>query len=284
MPPQTPQQLKKLERLANAIDIGDVAISNQLSELEDKLDDVLPALGEQIADSIKSAVGAIPQPDSPEFPTSIEVSNLPELQRVQVVNFPEQKAPVVNVEQPNITVTPAEVIVDVNSVTQKVGELHTTTKEIKDILSIKEEFEPTQIYNKAGQLLDWDEIIRLLKGIRDKETGHGGGYSSNLGIVANTQGVAPLSGTSANGTVALTVADTWYAVPSTVPTVPYVLVVTLENANGTIRLGLSNSGTPSVTNGMIAPGIFTVRLAAGQVVYYGSSTAGDDVNWATKEI
>lgn len=100
----------------------------------------------------------------------------------------------------------------------------------------------------------------------------------------NSSGIAPLSSSSANGTVDLTSADTWYAVPSTIPNANYILVVTQENATGTIRWGFDNTGTPSATNGNQAPSQLTVRLSAGQVVYYASSTAGDDVNWTTKII
>lgn len=94
--------------------------------------------------------------------------------------------------------------------------------------------------------------------------------------------VRPLSGASANGTRELTAANTWYSVPSTVPTSPYVLVASLENAVGTVRFGFTNTSTPSVTNGTIADGTITLKLAANEVIYFGSSVAGDDINWTTK--
>lgn len=95
-------------------------------------------------------------------------------------------------------------------------------------------------------------------------------------------GDGPLGGSSANGATALVSANTWYAVPSTVPMQPYILVATIEANAGTVRFGFDNTGTPSATNGNLAPGELKVRLAAGQVVYYASTTAGDDVNWSTK--
>ncbi len=98
----------------------------------------------------------------------------------------------------------------------------------------------------------------------------------------SVKGIAPLSGAGVNGTRALASANTWYSVPSTVPTSPYVLVVTIENALGDIRFGFDNTGTPSATNGNIAPSQLTLKLAASQVVYYASTVAGDDVNWSTK--
>ncbi len=92
-----------------------------------------------------------------------------------------------------------------------------------------------------------------------------------------------LSGASTNGTVALAIADTWYQVPTTAPIEPYTMVVTLENAVGTLRWSFNNGGTPSATNGNIAPEQLTIDLAANQVIYYASSTAGDDVNFTYKE-
>lgn len=100
----------------------------------------------------------------------------------------------------------------------------------------------------------------------------------------NTTGISPLSGSSSNGTRELTSANTWYAVPSTVPTSAYNLIVTLENAAGDIRWGYDNTGTPSATNGNRALDSIERNLAGGQVIYFASSVAGDDVNWTTKII
>lgn len=96
--------------------------------------------------------------------------------------------------------------------------------------------------------------------------------------------VKPAMGTSVNGTRDLTSANTWYSVPSTVPTVDYILVVSIENGTGTIRWGFDNTGTPSATNGNIADGTIQIKMPANGVLYFASSTAGDDVNWLTKEI
>jgi len=95
---------------------------------------------------------------------------------------------------------------------------------------------------------------------------------------------AALSGDSANGTVNLANADTWYQVPSTVPIAPYYLIATIETAAGTVRFGFSNSGTPSATNGNQAPSHFVIPLLGNQVIYFASTAAGDDINWTTKII
>jgi len=86
-------------------------------------------------------------------------------------------------------------------------------------------------------------------------------------------------GSTSGGTIALASANTWYAVPSSAPTVDYTLIASLENADGTVRFSFDNGGTPSATNGNIAPSHLAVKLGAGKILYFGSSTAGDDVNF-----
>jgi len=92
-----------------------------------------------------------------------------------------------------------------------------------------------------------------------------------------------LSGASSDGTVALAIADTWYAVPSVIPASDYYLVISKENAAGTIRWSFNNGGVPSTTNGnKMENDDIIIYLNGGEVVYFGSSTAGDDVNWSCK--
>ena len=98
---------------------------------------------------------------------------------------------------------------------------------------------------------------------------------------------AGLSGSSTNGSVTLTLADTWYQVPDTVPTKDYVLLISAhESFAGTMRMAFDNSSAPSATNGIIvgADVPIAVDLAGGQVIYIASDTAGDIVNYSTKEI
>jgi len=91
------------------------------------------------------------------------------------------------------------------------------------------------------------------------------------------------SGSTSDGTVALTDADTWYAVPTTAPTEDYILVVSSENAAGTIRWSYDNGGTPSATNGNKLPIHLALKLGANKTIYAGSSDAGDDVNYTIIE-
>lgn len=91
------------------------------------------------------------------------------------------------------------------------------------------------------------------------------------------------SGSTSDGTIALASSDTWYSVPASAPTTDYIIVVTIENEAGTIRWSFNNGGTPSVTNGNIAPEHLAVKMASNNALYYGSSSAGDDVNYTVIE-
>lgn len=128
------------------------------------------------------------------------------------------------------------------------------------------------------------EVDRVGEGGRGFIGGGGGGLTPDQLRTTVVTTTTYFAGASANGTRDLTSANTWYAVPSTVPTSPYILVATVENSVGTVRFAFDNTGTPSSTNGNQAPSQLTVRLAANQVIYYASSSAGDDVNWTTKVI
>ena len=257
-----------LANLTEAIDTNE-----KLDALLSK-DIIIPPIPEEIeitlegVEYIKGDKG-----DTSEYPAEVSINNLPEVQKVEVINFPEQKAPVVKVEASKAPVVNVEApIVNVDT-EEVVAEL----KNISDILSRPEEYKEDVDFQKLFDELG-EKIAKL------KISGGLAGAGSLVGVESNTKGVAPLSGSSANGTRDLTSANTWYAVPSTVPSAPYTLVVTQENATGTIRWGFDNTGTPSATNGNQAPSQLTVRLSAGQVVYYASSTAGDDVCWTTKII
>lgn len=97
-----------------------------------------------------------------------------------------------------------------------------------------------------------------------------------------TEIVAP-TGTTTDGSVQLTGANTWKAVPPSPPTEDYLLMVSKENEAGIIRFSTNNGGTPSATNGNKAPKHLAIRMSANTSMYYGSSDAGDDVNFWTVE-
>ncbi len=108
--------------------------------------------------------------------------------------------------------------------------------------------------------------------------GGGGGGVTSPDLI---NGIRPPTGSTVNGSRVLTLANTWYSVPSTIPTSAYAITVTIETTVGTIRWGRDNAGTPSATNGNLAPGELHERLPGGRALYYASSTANDQVNWTT---
>lgn len=115
--------------------------------------------------------------DSSEYPQEISISNLPELQKVEVVNFPEQKAPVVNIEASKAPVVNVEApIVEMNN-EEVVAEL----KNISEILS-KEEIEGidrTEIVDEKGKTVDFKKLFESLAE-RIGNIRVGGGWSGGL--------------------------------------------------------------------------------------------------------
>lgn len=109
--------------------------------------------------------------DASEYPQEISISNLPEIQKVEVLNFPEQKAPVVNVEAPKAPIVKVDApIVNVNN-DEVVAEL----KNISEILSKPEgaeeesdEIEQVQIVDKDGKIVDFSKLgeVKVIGGGR----------------------------------------------------------------------------------------------------------------------
>ena len=108
--------------------------------------------------------------------------------------------------------------------------------------------------------------------------------TANTSLAQIAGDVKPLSGAGTAGTKDLTSADTWYAIPSTVPASDYILIVSKETASpGTMRWAFAQASTPSATYGnKFSNQDIIVELAANEVIYVASSQAGDDVNWTTK--
>lgn len=115
--------------------------------------------------------------------------------------------------------------------------------------------------------------------------GWAGGVPVKIAVgIDGSVAINALSGASVSGSVTLSSANTWYAVPSTVPTSPYALVVTIEVSSGTLRWSFIDGTTPSASFGNQAPYQLTIHLGAGEVIYFASSIAADQVNWTTKVI
>lgn len=187
-------------------------------------------------------------------------------------------APVVNLPAPIVNVEPADLTSIIQALEVNLNKIRTNS-----------ETRPLAVRMSDGQ--KWVKQLEQL----NKQTAQTVQYMSDMSYIRNAggskinpatdeslKGISIPNGVGANNTVDLTSANTWYAVPSTVPTSDYVLAIAIETSVGTIRWGYDNTGTPSATNGLQAPSMLTLRMAANQTVYYASSTAGDDVNWTTK--
>lgn len=121
--------------------------------------------------------------DEEKFPTEIAISNLPEVQRVEISNFPEQKETVVNIEAPIVTMNNEELlrelkklsiiltkdkepneapIININN-----EELLRELKKIALVLSEKEEesVEKVKLVDEEGNILDLKNTLEELKQI-----------------------------------------------------------------------------------------------------------------------
>lgn len=106
--------------------------------------------------------------------------------------------------------------------------------------------------------------------------------SGSLINPATEEGNFP-SGSATDGQVDLTLADTWYPVPASAPIKEYTIICSLETSAGTVRFSFDNNGSPSTTNGNKAPTNLAVKMGANKTLYFGSTAAGDDVNYTIIE-
>jgi carbohydrate-selective porin OprB len=102
---------------------------------------------------------------------------------------------------------------------------------------------------------------------------------ANVGVI----GVI-FQGTATHGQVIFSASNSWYAVPVTAPTIPYKMVVSQETAVGTGRWSYTNIGTPGTTSGVKMATTLVIDLIGGQVIYMGSSTNNDSVNYTLKAL
>lgn len=163
-----------MRRARKVVDNGTGPFAIPLAQLTEAIisNDKLDALTESIR-SIE--MPEYPEIEIPEYPTDITVSNLPEVQKVEVLNFPEQKAPIVNVPAPVVNI-PAPIV---NVEAQETQEIDITpiAKEVAKIRAMLESEEK-----------DDTDFEKLFKDLGDKissiKSGAGGGLSAT--ILGNT--------------------------------------------------------------------------------------------------
>ncbi len=274
--------IKKLIDTTKSLKSDSISVSN-LSDVKTDLTP-LEANFEALKGSIEEVVGAI---EAMPHDKKMDMSGVETLLK-KIASKKDTKVDMSELK--NVSSILDDVLFAVRTLASKSGEkreeLLPEFKNLHDVLNLVNE----NIASISLPDFDYEKFAELIKDNR-RVGGMGpaivgiknvGGDGVNPATEESVIGVKPLSGASTNGTVALAVADTWYQVPSTVPTSDYLLVVTIENGVGDIRWSTENGGTPGVTNGNLAPGELNIKLAANEVLYYGSSTAGDDVNLLTK--
>lgn len=186
------------------------------------------------------------------------------------------KIPEINVPKPEVTVNvPPIKIPKIIAPEVKIPTINVPTPELT-----------VDFPNYMRTILDETDMKHPLPVILTDGTGKPytamGGQSAKVPSVFTLK---PLGGPDSDGTVALVSDGNWYAVPplGSIPTKPYTLVVSKENFSGTVRFSFNGGGSASATNGNRIPDHLAIDLAGGSNIYCGSSTAGDDVNWTTKE-
>lgn len=167
-----------MRRARKVVDNGTGPFAIPLAQLTEAIisNDKLDALTESIR-SIE--MPEYPEIEIPEYPTDITVSNLPEVQKVEVLNFPEQKAPIVNIEAPKAPVVNVEApVVEMNN-EEVVAEL----KNISEILSKEEpeEIEKTEIVDEEGNPVDFKKLFEdLAKKMGSNRVVGGAGFTAEI--------------------------------------------------------------------------------------------------------
>lgn len=100
-----------------------------------------------------------PFPEIPEFPSEISITNLPDVQKVEVLNFPENKAPVVNISPQVVNVEAPVVNVNQEEVVDELVKIAT-------LLSREEERQEvsgqTRIADQEGSIIDFKDLFKKL--------------------------------------------------------------------------------------------------------------------------
>lgn len=100
-----------------------------------------------------------PFPEIPEFPSEISITNLPDVQKVEVLNFPENQAPVVNISPQVVNVEAPVVNVNQEEVVDELVKIAT-------LLSREEERQEvsgqTRIADQEGSIIDFKDLFKKL--------------------------------------------------------------------------------------------------------------------------
>lgn len=115
----------------------------------------------------------------------------PDVQRVEVENWPEQKDPVVNVNVPEVKLPPInipkpEVTVEAPVIEVEAPDLTAIAKGLSDL---SDKF--TQLVEKQQPEIDYEKLEEIQKKYQPKITGHGGVSSKRYSLNASGQAINP---------------------------------------------------------------------------------------------
>lgn len=176
------ENLKKILIKANSIEKGSIGMAKEFIAIDDKLESIqektnklLDEVDNKLSEVKNEIINEIPEiPELPEYPTEMEISNFPDVQKVEITNL-QDKAPIINVEAPQVNVEAPIVNIDTDSIEQELKTSNETLKEISEKLNEKEEIETI----KKVTLVDED----------GKPTSFGGGGSSAAKYLNNTNSI-----------------------------------------------------------------------------------------------
>lgn len=150
------QKLKKILDKASSMGVS-ANIAKEFIAIEDSIS----STKDEIVGEIKNIpeVPPFPKiPHFPEFPIEVSIGNLPDVQQVEVLNFPEQKAPIVNVEP----------VVRVEAPVVNVGApiLNVDTEKLE-----KSGEETNKLLSEISSKLDNEETVEIQKVLMVDENG-----------------------------------------------------------------------------------------------------------------
>lgn len=179
--------LKK--RAKKIVDSGSVPLAHlQESIVTNELLDVIAS--KDFPDEIEISLQGVEmikgeKGDPSELPSVVSVNNLPEVQKVEITNLPEQKIPVVNIPAPIVNVPAPIVNVDAPIIDLNQEDVVFELQKIAGILSEEkeEEIEKTEIVDSEGEPIDFKELFDKLGNkignIRTVVSGGGGGLNQD---------------------------------------------------------------------------------------------------------
>lgn len=100
-------KIKKIEKyLPFADDDKSFTMLQELESLGEKMEEKMEREETRHAEMMEcmKEMAEKEMPEMPEMPESMQISNFPEVQKVEVTNFPQQKTPIVNIQPPEVNV------------------------------------------------------------------------------------------------------------------------------------------------------------------------------------